>query len=197
MKNERIQVMVEIALAVALAAVLNAIRLWTMPMGGTVALNMVPIFVLALRRGLWPGMIAGALYGFVDLMLDPQIYYPLQVLLDYPVAYSLVGLAGLGSNVWHAKAAEGESMQAAGIALPFIVLGAFGRFAAHWLSGVVFFAQFAGDQPVWLYSLLYNGTYILPSLILSAAVTVAILPVLERAVPSRTAATRTLGGSAP
>ncbi len=185
MRSERIQMMVEIALAVALAAVLNTLKLWTMPMGGTVALNMVPIFVLALRRGLGPGLLAGALYGCVDLLVDPHIYYPLQVLLDYPVAYGLVGLTGLGSGAWHAATARRGHATAAMVALPYIALGTSFRFAAHWLSGVVFFAEYAPEgQPAWLYSLLYNGTYLLPSLVLCAAATVAVLPVLERAVPS-------------
>ena len=48
---------------------------------------MVPIFVLALRRGLVPGMIAGAVYGCVDLLIDPFVVHPVQLLLDYPVAY--------------------------------------------------------------------------------------------------------------
>ena len=83
------------------------------------------------------------------------------------------------------------------VVLPFVALGGAGRLAAHWLSGMVFFAQNAPQgQPVWLYSLIYNASYLLPSLVISAAATVAVLPVLERAVPSFTAARGSVGGSA-
>lgn len=189
MRNERVQLTVEIALCVALAAVLNLPGLrFRLPIniaGGTISLNMLPIFVLALRRGLVPGMVAGAIYGCVDLLLDPFVVHPVQMLLDYPIGYALAGLAGLGSPVWHRSVARGRMAEGEALVLPFLVLGAAGRLSAHWLSGVVFFAQNAPKgQPVWLYSLVYNASYLLPSLVLSAAATLAVLPVLERAVPS-------------
>ena len=71
------------------------------------------------------------------------------------------------------------------VVLPAIVLGSALRLYIHWLSGVIFFAQFAGDQPVWLYSLVYNLTYIWPSAALCAVAAVAVMPSLERAVPVR------------
>lgn len=189
MRNERVRLTVEIALCVALAAVLNLPGLrFRLPIniaGGTISLNMLPIFVIALRRGLVPGMIAGAIYGCVDLLIDPFVVHPVQMLLDYPIAYALAGLAGLGSPVWHRSVAAGRMAEGETLVVPFLVLGAAGRLAAHWLSGVVFFAQNAPKgQPVWLYSLVYNASYVLPSLVLSAAATLAVLPVLERAVPS-------------
>jgi thiamine transporter len=189
MRSERVRLIVEIALCVALAAVLNLpglrIRLPVNIAGGTISLSMVPIFVLAIRRGVAAGVIGGAVYGCVDLLIDPFVVHPAQVLLDYPVAYGLAGLAGLGAPVWHAQVDRGQPGRGAVLILPFLALGAAGRLAAHWLSGMIFFAQNAPPgQPVWLYSLLYNASYLVPSLVLSAAATVAVLPVLERAVPS-------------
>lgn len=191
MKNERVRVIVEIALCVALAAVLNLpglrIRLPFNIAGGTVSLNMLPIFVLALRRGLGPGMVAGALYGLVDVLVDPFVVHPAQFLLDYPVAYGLVGLSGLGSRVWSAHAARGRFGKGDSFVLPFLVLGAMARLAAHWLSGLIFFgANAPAGQPIWLYSLVYNASYLLPSLGFAALATLAVLPVLERAVPAAT-----------
>lgn len=189
MKSERVRVIVEIALCVALAAVLNLpglrMRLPFNIAGGTVSLNMLPIFVLALRRGLLPGLVAGALYGVVDVLVDPFVVHPLQFLLDYPIAYAAVGVAGLGSRTWAAYARRGRFDRGDFLILPFLVLGAGGRLAAHWLSGLVFFgANAPSGQPIWLYSLVYNASYVLPSLALSALAALAVLPVLERAVPS-------------
>lgn len=188
MRNERVRLIVEIALCVALAAVLNLpglqIRLPINIAGGTVSLNMLPIFVLALRRGLGPGLVAGAIYGFVDLLIEPFVVHPAQLLLDYPVAYGLLGLAGLGAVAWH-KVPRGRMAAGARIVLPFLLLGGAGRFAAHWVSGIIFFGANAPErQPVWLYSLVYNASYLIPSLVLAALATLAVLPALERAVPS-------------
>jgi thiamine transporter len=67
-----------------------------------------------------------------------------------------------------------------------VTTGAAARFASHYISGLVFFGQYAPDgQPTWLYSLLYNGFYMLPATILCAVAAALILPALERAVPTR------------
>ena len=100
MRSERTRVLVEIALTVALSAVLSmlAVRLPINFAGGTISLSMVPILVLALRRGVFPGVIAGVLFGCVDYLIEPFFVAPIQVLLDYPIAFGAVGLAGLGSG---------------------------------------------------------------------------------------------------
>ena len=191
MRQERSKVLVEIALCIALAAVLNLpwfrIRLPINVAGGTVSLNMLPLFVLALRRGVGPGMVAGALYGLLDMLFDPYVVHPIQFLLDYPVAYSLCGLAGLGSQRWHRVVHRDSLARAEWVTIPYLMLGGLGRLSAHWLSGLVFFGQYAPEgQPVWLYSLLYNLSYLVPSIVMCALAALAVLPVLERAIPSET-----------
>ncbi|MRR11547.1 energy-coupled thiamine transporter ThiT [bacterium] len=181
------RVVTEIGLAVALAAVLNLpflrVRLPFNVAGGTIALNMLPLFVVALRRGLIPGLIAGALYGVIDAILDPFIVHPVQFVLDYPIAYGLTGLAGVASSYVKRVKITGGAHAAALVGA--LTLGVAGRFAAHWLSGVIYFGSYAPEgQPVWLYSLVYQSTYLLPSLALTAVAALAILPVLERAVPA-------------
>jgi thiamine transporter len=185
-RSERTRMLVEIALTVALSAVLSmlAIRLPINFAGGTISLSMVPILVLALRRGVFPGVIAGVLFGCVDYLIEPFFVAPLQVLLDYPIAFGAVGLAGLGSGAYRRACAVSPSR---GVlwATPFILLGGVGRFAAAWLSGVVFFGEYAPQgQPVWLYSLGYNLSYIVPSIVLCIAVAAVVLPAVELAVPS-------------
>ena len=193
MARKRTQVLVEIALTVALAAVLYAVfHLW-LPInafGGEIAFTMVPIMVLALRRGVLPGMIAGVLWGLLQAIAEPQfIAFPAQALLDYPIAFGLVGLTGLGSNAYRAAVERGRTGQAAWIAALFSLVGAGARFAAHVLSGVVFFgANAPAGQPVLLYSIVYNGTYILPSALICVPATVIVVLALERGVPSTTVA---------
>lgn len=186
MRNERIRTLTEIALAVALAAVLNMpflrIQLPFNLAGGTISLNMLPLFVIALRRGVLPGVLAGVLYGCVDALIDPFIVHPAQFLLDYPVAYGMVGLSGLASGLWRRTASDERRHVA--VLVGASLLGVAGRFAAHWLSGVIFFGEYAPEgQPVWLYSLIYQSTYLLPSLALTLAAALVVFPALERAVP--------------
>jgi thiamine transporter len=186
MRSMRTRVLVEMALTLGLAWVLARFVVFRMPTGGTISLGMLPLFVFALRRGLKPGLLAGALYGVLDLTVDPFIFNWAQVVLDYPLAYMMIGSAGALSVPWHRAVAEGRMGRAVWtVAVPAIVLGSALRFAMHWWSGVVFFGSFAGDQPVWLYSALYNLAYIGPSLLLCAAAAIAVLPTLEKAVPTR------------
>jgi len=91
--------------------------------------------------------------------------HPVQFLLDYPVAFGALGLAGLFRGTpWLG-----------------VVVGGAGRFVAHFLSGVVFFAQYAprGTSP-WTYSAAYNGSYMLPEVVVSVVLTLLVL----RALPA-------------
>lgn len=187
MRNERLIVMTEIALAIALAAVLNLpplrIHLPVNIAGGTVSLTMLPILVIAMRRGVAAGVTAGALFGLVDLAMEPYVVHPVQLLLDYPVAFGLVGLAGVGAAVYRSTRSP---LLRWGALFGGLLLGVIGRFASHWLSGVVFFGASApAGQPVWLYSAVYNATYLLPSFAITAVAAALVFPVLERAVPAR------------
>jgi thiamine transporter len=179
--RERLATLVEIALSVALATVLGLFNVFKMPQGGSVSLEMLPLFVLALRRGVGPGVLAGALYGCVDLVMNPYIVHPAQVLLDYPLAYGFVGLSGLWARRWREAHARGAlSLATSTVLLPALALGALGRYVAHVVSGVIFFAQYAPKgQPVILYSALYN-TYVPVAAVLCFAAAAIVLPSLER-----------------
>jgi thiamine transporter len=143
--------------AIALALVLYQIKLFHMPQGGSVtAGSMVPILILSLRRGYRLGIITGILYGVLRILIGGEIYYPVQVLLDYPVAFGLLGFAGF----FITKPIYG------------VVAGIGGRFIAHLLSGAIFFGEYAppGQSP-WVYSAIYNGSYLIPELVVSAILT--------------------------
>ena len=153
------KILTEVIAMVALAGVLEYISGFVplqMPEGGRVTLAaMVPVLFVALRRGPRVGILAGVVLGLVVLVEEPFIYHPVQVLLDYPLAFGALGLAGFFRN-----------SPVLGVAV-----GIGGRFICHFVSGLVFFATFApaGMNPA-LYSAVYNGWYLVPEFIISAVV---------------------------
>jgi thiamine transporter len=166
------RVLTEAALAVALAFVLGLIRVWKMPFGGSISLEMVPLILLALRRGPWVGIAAGAAYGLLDLAIDPFIVHPVQLLFDYPLAFGALGLAGFFQPTVRG-------------AIVGSVVAVLARFLCHFVSGVVFFASYApkGWNP-FVYSAAYNLAYLVPSLIIALVVVAVLLRALEGAQPS-------------
>ena len=139
------------ALAIVLGLVCKALPLPRLPYGGSITLESIPILYVALWLGWRAGVQTGVLCGLLQLLLDAHIYHPVQVLLDYPVAFGLLGLAPL-----------------VGYTIPGIVLGCALRFVSHFTSGIVFFASFAPEgTSVWAYSATYNASYIIPDAILA------------------------------
>ncbi len=144
----------EIAICAALSVVLSFISIFKMPQGGSVGLTMIPIVLVSIRRGAIPGMITGAIYGAISLAIDGVIYHPLSILLDYILAFGILGISGL----------FGKSIK--GIMLGSVA-GVFGRFVCSLVSGAVIFASYApkGQNP-WVYSCIYQATYLLPELVI-------------------------------
>ena len=150
------KIFAESVACIALSAALYLITLFPLPQGGRVtAGSMIPILWLALRRGPKTGVIAGIVLGLIVLVIEPFVFHPVQVFLDYPLAFGVLGLAGLFRK----------------IPLAGVGFGMIGRFIFHFLSGIVFFASYAppGMNPV-LYSALYNGSYMLVEFIVSAVI---------------------------
>ncbi len=160
------RVLAEACVMIALATALNAIKIFTFPEGGSITLgSMVPILFFALRRGAKAGIIAGAVFGIIDLYFEPFVYNPIQFLLDYPLAFGALGLAGLFKDRWQGIRPQGLVTVIAAAA------GIGGRFCSHFLSGLVFFATYApaGESPA-LYSAIYNASYLVPEFVISATV---------------------------
>ena len=162
--RKRLICLCEAAVFVALATVLNLFTYsasWTQ--GGSVSLTMIPLIILALRRGpLW-GMAAGLVFGLIDCTMGGGFGYGLpSVLVDYLAAYALVGTAGFFRRV-------------KGGAIIGTVVGCFLRFAAHFCSGLFIFpyVAFAWDTNTLsqnlMYSLTYNAGYMLPNLVIALA----------------------------
>jgi len=150
------KVLAESAIFVAMATALSLIVVYTLPQGGSItAASMVPILWLALRRGPKVGIVAGVLYGFIQLALLPYVINPVQLLLDYPLAFGILGLAGLFQKYPVAGAAVGIS----------------GRFVMHFIAGVVYWAPIeASTLNPFVYSAVYNGSYLVPELVISGFV---------------------------
>jgi thiamine transporter len=178
----------ELAIALALAWVLGMWRMFEMPQGGSVSLEMLPIVFVAVRRGLVPGVVVGALYGGLVLIVPNGSVYllqPLQVLLDYPLAFAALGLAGL-VPVPLAGAPGVDTRRRiltfAVLLLAAVTVAALARFASHFVAGIVFWGDNApAGQPVWLYSLLYNITYLGPEAGITWPALLLLVPALDRA----------------
>lgn len=137
---------------VAMSFALSYIKLWKMPQGGSITLmSLLPVMIYAYMFGAKKGVFAGFVYGILQAVQDPWLIHPAQFLLDYPVAFSAVGLAGLFRNV---KAFE--KLPQLSFILGAVVASAL-RFVSHVLSGVFAFEAYAGGQNVWIYSMGYNS----------------------------------------
>lgn len=150
--KEMAEMGIAVALGVALSYVSKAI--WSMPMGGTLELGIIPVFYIALKWGSRDGFIVGLALGLVTLATDPYFVHPIQILLDYPLPGLALGLAGL------------PVFRTAGNWWKGVLAGGLVRYAFHVISGLVFFATAA---PSWhmsplLYSLAYNAAYVAPSM---------------------------------
>jgi len=155
------RILAEIIMLVALAGALSLIShsFFRLPQGGSINLGMVPILWLALRRGWKIGVFGGTLFGLSELMIDPFVVHPAQLILDYPLAFAVLGFAGFF-----------QKYPIAGI-----VVGITGRFISHFISGVIYFPDYApeGVSPI-VYSALYNATYLIPSMVICAVLVILL-----------------------
>lgn len=157
------------AVSIALATVTSFIKLASLPFGGSITLfSMLFIALIGYFYGAKTGLTTGLAYGILQLITGPYIYAPLQVLLDYPLAFGALGLSGFFQHKKH------------GLVIDYIV-SVMGRYLCHVISGYVFFAEYApeGMHPL-VYTLGYNLTYILPEMLVT--VLVLYIPAVYQAV---------------
>ena len=155
------------AVAMALALVTSFIKVASLPMGGSITLfSMFFMCFIGYLYGPKIGIMTGVAYGILQLIIEPYIYAPLQVLLDYPLAFGALGLSGFFS-----KKKFGLTTG--------VIIGILGRYICHVISGYVFFASYApeGMNPM-IYTLGYNATYIVPELI-ATVIVVSLPPVMK------------------
>ncbi|MDR0839418.1 MAG: energy-coupled thiamine transporter ThiT [Oscillospiraceae bacterium] len=175
--NNNTRTLTEGAICIALALVLGLVAELDAPWayGGSIGITMVPLLVFAVHRGgVGWGVLAGLVFGTLKFFIGGHSFTWESILLDYSIAYGLLGFAGAFRGRLGLK----------GYALGALTGGVL-RFAAHWLSGVTFWAEYAEGAylsvktpSVGLYSLVYNGAYMLPNIVLA----VILVPLLGAAL---------------
>ena len=185
--------LVEVAVFTALAYLLDLAsgfifsRIW--PQGGSVSIAMVPIFLMAYRWGTKGGVLTGFLLGLLQLILGfSTVVHPVQGFLDYILAFATAGLAGLVAAGLKQSLAQNRKGQWMTLAVVGAFIGSLLRFICHFISGIVFFGSYAPKgQPVALYSLIYNGTYMLASFVISAILVILVINAAPRTMLNSTA----------
>ena len=178
----RIQALCEGAILLALAIVLNYLSKMifvNMPQGGSVSLAMVPLLLYIQRWGLGKGLLIGFAYGLLDMLIDGGYAWGWQsMVLDYLVAYTALGLGGLfRGKAWGM--------------LPCAAVGCLGRYGVHYLSGITLYRileptavegleGLGAIANAHVYSLLYNGVYMLPNVLIALALSVLLYAPLKK-----------------
>ncbi len=161
------------AMCIAIGYVLSCIKLYRLPQGGSITpASMLPLVMFSVACGPVPGVLVGCAYGLIGLLQDPYVIHPIQMLVDYPLAFGAVALGAMVNFIPMRR----------GLRLPLAVLiGAFGRYCMAVLSGTAFFAEYAPvGQTAFVYSLVYNFSYLWLDTLL--CMLIAALPGLYRIV---------------
>ena len=151
-----------IGLAIALAFILDMLKIYRLPNGGgSISLgSMIPIMLISFVYGPSIGLFTGFLFGIFKLIVDPYILNPVQVLFDYPMPFMAIGIVGFFKNRYLGA-----------------TLGMFLRFICHFISGIIFFGSYApaGMSPI-VYSIAVNGFAVGGELLICLAL-LAFLPI--------------------
>lgn len=179
MNKKRILKIAESSVMLALATVLSMITFFSLPAGGSVTpFSMLPVLIIAYRYGMKWGFGVGIVYGLIQMMLGlNNLSYATNalagiciILFDYLVAFGVLGFSGLFRSMKN---------QALGFSLGVVVACVL-RFLCHFLTGVTVWADYTGG--IWntiIFSLTYNGSYMLPELVITVAVGAIIMSVLD------------------
>ena len=153
------------AVAVALATILSNIKLFHFPTGGSITLLSMLVAVFpGYWFGLGAGILTGVSYGVLQLIIDPYVLFPMQLVVDYFLAFGALGLSGLFCNAKN------------GLVKGYIT-GVLGRFVFAVISGWIFFGSYAWEGWNGLtYSLVYNAIYIFAEAIITFII-LLLLPV--------------------
>lgn len=179
MKSKNLKTLAEGAVLTALALVLSYIKipigLGFGGFGGSVDLVMIPIIIFALRRGLGWGLLSGLVFGTLKFFFAGGVAVNWQsMLLDYSLAYMFVGFAAIAPCLRRHPALGA-------------LVGCFARFLVHFVSGITIYAEYMPETFMemtmvspFIYSILYNGTYMLPNTILAVAICALLKKPLEK-----------------
>ena len=168
-KNFTVKQLAFCAMSITLGTVLSNVKLFHFPWGGSITLFSMLIVVLpGYFYGLGAGLIASAAYGALQLIIDPYVIFPLQLVVDYLLAFGALGLSGLFANAKN------------GLVKGYIT-GVMGRYVFVVISGWIFFGEYAWEGwAVLPYSLVYNGIYIFAEGIMTLII--IMLPPMKNAI---------------
>lgn len=195
-KKISVRVLAEIAIFAALGFALDALQAGifrgVFVNGGSIGLAMVPVFIIAYRRGLLPGVACGLILSFVQMLGGVyiisgatysgamKVIAPFaQVLLDYVLGYTIVGIAGAFSGKYKKSTSFNQKMV---WIIVGTVIGGLGKYVCHVLAGGFFWLnpeiEFMGvNGGSWLYSFVYNGAYCIPNIIICTPIMILIAKV--------------------
>ncbi len=171
MKNKKIKALTEGAIMLALATVLSFLKLFELPQGGAVCIGMLPVFIYCARWGWKDGFKLSFAYGILQLLLDGAYAWgPTSMLLDYVLAFGVLGFAGFFKN------------KKGGVFIGAIVASA-ARFIMHFISGITIYRIYAPTEVFnmllvnpYIYSAVYNGGF----MAIDLAICLIILAVLNK-----------------
>ncbi len=169
-KSLSLRALVEGAMLVAVGILLSYVKMFDMPLGGSVtAASMLPVVLYAVRWGTVPGLIAGFVYGTLQGLLGSFVAVTVwSFLLDYGFAFMMLGFAGLCYR------------RQSGLIWGGLIAGV-GRFVIHYIAGVTVWAQYTpAGKSMWVHSLLYNGWYMLPETLIVMAVGAMLMVPLKK-----------------
>lgn len=148
-KTKNVRALTISALMIALAVILDQIKLFQMPQGGSVTLfGMLPIILLGYILGTKWGLLGGTCTGIINLIFGGYVIHPAQLVLDYVLAFAVMGLSGLVRNKKN------------GLTLGYIV-GVGARYICFVLSGWIFFGEYApANFSALTWALWYNITFV-------------------------------------
>lgn len=168
-KKLSVQQLAFCAVAIALGTVLSNIKVFSFPTGGSITLlSMLVICLPGYWFGLGAGVLTGVAYGVLQMLVDPYILFPAQLVVDYLLAFGALGLSGLFRKLKHGL-------------IPGYILAVLGRYGFAVLSGCLFFGIYAweGWNPL-PYSLAYNAIYIFAEA--GITIVVLLLPPVRKAL---------------
>jgi len=157
------------AVSIALGTALSYIKVFSFPTGGSITLlSMLIICLPGYWFGVGAGIMTGVAYGVLQMLIDPYILFPMQLVMDYLLAFGALGLAGLFVKRKHGM-------------IPGYITGVLGRYVFAVLSGWIFFGMYAweGWNPL-LYSVVYNGIYIFAEGLVT--IVILLLPPVKKAM---------------
>lgn len=150
------------AVAMALAFVLSYARLFKLPNGGSITFaSLLPLMIYCCMFGTRRGLIVCSFYGVLQALQDPYIIHPMQFLLDYPLAFGLVGVSGIFMEKGVFKEKKILAFLLGGVVAVLF------RYICHVCSGTFAFATYTDFKAALAYSLGYNATYVFADMAIS------------------------------